>query len=43
MGPQSYSDPASASDSSDILRQELELVRAREELAKLRAQLIDKL
>ena len=43
MGPQSYSDPASASDSSDILRQELELVRAREELAKLRTDLIDKL
>jgi len=43
MGPQSYSDPASASDSSDILRQELELVRAREELTKLRTDLIDKL
>src|SRR3990167_2218683 len=43
MGPQSYSDPASASDSSDILRQELELVRAREELAKLRTDLIYKL
>lgn len=44
MGRQSYQDPASpASDSSDILRQELELVRAREELAKLRAELIDKL
>ena len=43
MGPQSYSDPASAPASSDILRQELELVRAREELAKLRTDLIDKL
>lgn len=44
MGPQSYSDPASAaSDPSDILRQQLELVRAREELAKLRAELVGKL
>ena len=44
MGPQSYQDPATAApDQSDILRQELELVRAREELAKLRTDLIDKL
>jgi ribonuclease Y len=51
MGQPFLPDPATAtsdvaqpkSDQSDILRQELELVRAREELTKLRTQLIDKL
>jgi len=44
MGQQSYQDLApAASDQSDILRQELELVRTREQLTKLRTRLIDKL
>ena len=44
MGQPFLKQPApAAADQSDILRQELELVRAREELTKLRTDLIDKL